>query len=110
MILKDVYFREIKLDNDSKTEFKEKLGEALDILNHATESSYDEMTTDGFLDWACDLSWINEKNIIIKITGNISNIVETLMNDIVVFWSNEAEKVIKGGKNRNFEFIIINNK
>lgn len=29
MILKDVYFREIKLDNDSKTEFKEKLGEAL---------------------------------------------------------------------------------
>ncbi len=36
MILKDVYFREIKLDNDSKIEFKEKLGEALDILNHAT--------------------------------------------------------------------------
>lgn len=62
MILRNVYFREIELENDSINEFKQKLGEALDILNHATGSSYNQMTTDGFLDWATDLGWIDEEN------------------------------------------------
>ena len=48
----------VSLNNDSIEEFKEKLGSALDILNHATEDSYEEMTTDGFMDWVCDLFWI----------------------------------------------------
>lgn len=109
MILKEIYFKEITLDNDSKEEFKEKLGEALDMLNHATEDCYDKMTTDGFMDWACDLSWIAEKNIIIKVNGKVSKIVEELMNEIVEFWANAVESVIKGGKNRNFEFIIMDN-
>lgn len=109
MILKEIYFKEITLDNDSKEEFKEKLGEALNILNNATEDCYDKMTTDGFLDWACDLSWIAEKNIIIKVNGKVSKIVEELMNEIVEFWANDAKRVIKGGENRNFEFIIIDN-
>ena len=109
MILKEIYFKEITLDNDSKEEFKEKLGEALNILNHATEDCYNKMTTDGFMDWVCDLSWITEKNIIIKVNGKVSKTVEELMSEIVEFWANDAEKVIKGGKNRNFEFIIIDN-
>lgn len=32
MILKNVYFRKIELKDDSTEEFKQKLGEALDIL------------------------------------------------------------------------------
>ncbi len=109
MILKEIYFKEITLDNDSKEEFKEKLGEALNILNHVPEDCYNKMTTDGFMDWVCDLSWITEKNIIIKVNGKVSKTVEELMSEIVEFWANDAEKVIKGGKNRNFEFIIIDN-
>lgn len=107
MILRNVYFREIILKDDSIDEFKHKLGEALNILNHATEDSYNQMTTDGFLDWATDLGWIDEKNIVIKVSGIVSELIEELMNDIVDFWSNDAEKVIKNGKNRNFEFIIV---
>lgn len=32
------------------------------------------------------------------------------MTDIDDFWKNDAEKVILGGKNRNFEFILIDTK
>ena len=110
MILKDIYFKEITLDNGSEKEFIEKLGQALDVLNHATEDSYDKMNIQGFLDWACDLCWITEQNNIIKVNGKVSNNVETLMEDIVEFWASEAKRVIKDGKNRNFEFIIMNNK
>ena len=81
----------------------------MDIIKHATEDCYENMTTDGFMDWACDLSWIAEKNIIIKVNGKVSKIVDELMNEIVEFWANDAERVIKGVKNRNFEFIIIDN-
>ena len=42
MILKEIYFKEITLDNDSKEEFKEKLGEALNILNHVSEDCYND--------------------------------------------------------------------
>ena len=81
----------------------------MNILNHVPEDCYNKMTTDGFMDWVCDLSWITEKNIIIKVNGKVSKTVEELMSEIVEFWANDAEKVIKGGKNRNFEFIIIDN-
>ena len=38
----EIYFKEITLDNDSKEEFKEKLGEALNILNHVSEDCYND--------------------------------------------------------------------
>lgn len=110
MILKNVYFRKIELKDDSTEEFKQKLGEALDILDHATEDSYEQMGIDGFLDWVTDLNWVTEENIVITVSGNVSEYIEDIMTDIVDFWKNDAEKVIVGGKNRNFEFILIDTK
>lgn len=110
MILKNVYFRKIELKDDSPEEFKQKLGEALDILGHATEDSYDQMGIDAFLDWVTDLHWIKEKNIVITVSGNVSKYIEDIMIEIVDFWKYDAKKVIAGGENRNFEFLLIDNK
>ena len=98
----------VKLDNNSIEEFKEKIGEALGILNHATEKSYQEMTTDGFIDWACDLSWMPEENIEIVVEGPISSLAKELMDEICNFWQNDAETVIKDGKKKQIQFIINN--
>lgn len=76
----------------------------MDILDHATEDSYEQMGIDGFLDW------VTEENIVITVSGNVSEYIEDIMTDIDDFWKNDAEKVIVGGKNRNFEFILIDTK
>jgi len=99
----------VSLNNDSIEEFKEKLGSALDILNHATEDSYEEMTTDGFMDWVCDLFWIPENIINIEIEGPISPSVKEVMDEICDFWQNDAETVIKDGKKKIITFTIQNN-
>ena len=109
MFLGDVYLKKITLVNDSMEEFKEKLGSALDILNNATEDSYEEMTTDGFMDWVCDLSWIPEDIINIEIDGPISPSVKEVMDEICNFWQNDAETVIKDGKKKIITFTIQNN-
>lgn len=99
----------VSLNNDSIEEFKEKLGSALDILNHATEDSYEEMTTDGFMDWVCDLFWIPEDIINIEIEGPISPSVKEVMDEVCDFWQNDAETVIKDGKKKIITFTIQNN-
>lgn len=100
----------VKLNNDSLDEFKEKIGDALDILNHGTESSYQEITTEGFIDWACDLWWIPDEEIEIEITGSISALGIELLNEICDFWKNDAETVIADGKKKIITFTIKNNK
>ena len=99
----------VNLENDSIDEFKEKFGSALDILNHVTETSYNEMTIDGFMDWACDLSWIYDEEIEIEIIGAISSLSKELLEDICEFWEKDAERVIAGGKRKKLSFIIKNN-
>lgn len=99
----------VKLDNDSIDEFKQKLGAALDILNHSTEKSYQEMTTDGFMDWLCDLHWIPDEEIKIEITGHLSSLGKELLEEICNFWENDAETVIKNGKKKIITFTIENN-
>lgn len=64
------------------------------------------MNADAFLDWVRDLWWIEEENVIIKINGHVSKEVEDIMKIIVDLWKYEADKVIVGGKNKDFEFII----
>ncbi len=107
MILKNVYFREINIPGGTWEEFKNELGSALDILSNATEDSYERMNIAAFTDWATDLHWIKEENIIIKVNGPVTKIVEEVMSDIVNFWANDAKKYIAGGRNRNFEFILV---
>lgn len=107
MVLKNVYFREINMKNGTWEEFKNELGPALDMLGHVVEDSYDKMNISAFLDWAKDLCWIKEDNIIIKVNGPVCELVEDVMNEISKFWAVEAEKCIAGGKNRNFEFILV---
>lgn len=106
---KEQYFKKVYLDNDSMEDFKQKIGDALDILNHSTEKDYQEMTTDGFMDWVCDLSWIPEDIINIEIEGPISPSVKELMDEICNFWQNDAETVIKDGKKKTITFTIQNN-
>lgn len=107
MILKNVYFREINIPGGTWEEFKNELGSALDILSNATEDSYERMNIAAFTDWATDLHWIKEENIIIKVNGPVTKIVEEVMNDIVNFWANDVEKYTVGGRKRNFEFILV---
>ncbi len=99
----------VYLDNDSMEEFKQKIGDALDILNHSTEKDYQEMTIDGFMDWACDLHWIPDDELRFEITGPISVLGIELLNDICNFWENDAETVIKDGKKKIITFTIQNN-
>lgn len=107
MIKKNVYFKEINLENTGFDEFKIKLGNALEILYpHTASKGYENMNADAFLDWVRDLWWIEEENVIIKINGHVSKEVEDIMKIIVDFWKYEADKVIVGGKNKDFEFII----
>lgn len=107
MIKKNVYFKEINLENTSFNEFKIKLGDALEILYpHTASKDYENMNADAFLDWVCDLWWIEEDTVIVKINGPVSKEVEDIMNIIVNFWKHEADKVIEGGRNKDFEFII----
>lgn len=107
MVLKNVYFREINMKDGTWEEFKNELGPALDILEHATEDSYQKMNISAFSDWAEDLCWIKEENIIIKVNGPVCETVEDIMNEITEFWAKDAERCIAGGKNRNFEFILV---
>lgn len=108
MIKRDVYFREICLETEGFEEFKIKLGDALQILYpHTSSISYNNMNIDAFLDWVCDLWWIKEKNIIIKVTGTVSKEIENIMDEIIKFWSSDAEMTIKNGKNKDFEFILL---
>ena len=99
----------VKLDNDSLDEFIEKIGIALDILNHGTESSYKEMTLSGFMDWARDLWWIPDNEIKFEITGPISALSIDLLNEICDFWENDAETVIKDGKKKIITYTVENN-
>ena len=45
----------------------------MDILDHATEDSYEQMGIDGFLDW------VTEENIVITVSGNVSEYIEDIM-------------------------------
>ena len=81
MILKNVYFREINIQSGTWEEFKNQLGTALDMLSHATEDSYERMNIAAFTDWAKDLNWIKEDNIIIKVNGPVTKIVEEVMKE-----------------------------
>lgn len=104
MILENVFFTEIELENGSEKEFIEKGWYALNIH---TKYPNEEISADAFLDCTRDLSWIEEKHIVILVKGSIDE--ET--RETIEFLNEECEEEWKTSKKEDYkkkvDFIIV---
>ena len=83
MILENVFFTEIELENGSEKEFIEKGWYALNVhMSYPNE----KISADAFLDWARDLFWIKQNHIVIVVKGILSDDVKEIIDCISEFW------------------------
>lgn len=103
MILENVFFTEIELENGSEKEFIEKAWYALNVH---TKYPNEEISADAFLDWARDLRWIKEKNVVILIKGSIDEETRETIEFLNEEWEEDWKTSNKEEYKKKVDFII----
>ena len=104
MILENVFFTEIELENRDLDEFVEKGWYALNVH---TEYPEEKIRNNAFFDWARDLSWIQQKHIVILVKG----LIDQKTREIIEFLNDEWEEDWKNSKKEEYkkkvDFILL---
>ena len=104
MILENVFFTEIELENGNLDEFVEKGWFALKVNEVYPE---EEIGNNAFFDWARDLSWIEQKHIVIVVKGILSDDVKEIIDCISEFWDRHLATSKKVDYQKKVEFILV---
>lgn len=100
---------------ENKNDYFIKISELFSFPQFETEH---DLNYSAYIDWMTDLSWFDNCSIILVI-NNFSQFMkscqqdkDTVMNifaeDILPFWDEEVERVVIGGKRRDFNVYCIN--
>lgn len=104
MILENVFFAEIELENGSEKEFIEKGWYALNVH---TQYPNEKISADAFLDWARDLSWIEEKHIVILVKGSADEEARETIEFLNEEWEEDWKNSKKEEYKKKVDFILV---
>ena len=107
MILKDVFYTEIELEKGDFNEFVDKGWYALNM--HIAYPD-EEIGGNGFLDWARDLCWIEQKHVVIVIKGKVNDDTLKEIEFLDDFWERRFYELGTDlEEEKQVDFIIVNN-
>ena len=104
MILENVFFTEIELENGGLDEFVEKGWYALNVHLEYPE---EEVGNNAFLDWARDLSWIEEKHIVILVKGSVGEEARETIEFLNEEWEEDWKNSKKEKYKKKVDFILL---
>lgn len=99
MILENAFVANIELKKGDINEFVDKAWKALKI-----DEAYpkEKIGNNAFLDWAKDLFWIKEKEVVVIIKGNIRKDARKIIELLNEYW----EEYYNPDEEKNVSFII----
>lgn len=104
MIIENVFCAEIQLKNGDLDEFVEQGWYALKVNEEYPE---EEIGNNAFLDWARDLTWIEEKHIVIVVKGKINERTQNAISLLDRHWANNFQNSNKEEYKKQVDFIIV---
>ena len=101
MIIENAFIAEIQLENGDINDFVDKAWKALNIDKAYPE---EKIGNNAFMDWAKDLYWIKEKEIIVIIKGKIQDDAKRIIEVLDKYW----DAIYDSEEEKNVSFIITN--
>ncbi len=104
MIIENVFYAEIQLKNGDLDEFAEQGWYALKVNEEYPE---EEIGNNAFLDWARDLTWIEEKHIVVVVKGSMKEETHEIIEFLNRHWANNFQNSKKEEYKKQVDFIVV---
>ena len=104
MILENVFFTEINMEIGTEWEFIQKGWYALNVHKVYPD---EKIGPDAFLDWARDLTWIEEKRVIVLVRGPIDDEAKEIIEFLNEKWKEKYRTITKECYKKQVDFILV---